>query len=140
MIDEGERLSCGSVVVRATESGWLTLMLRAYHNWDFPKGICEAGESPMDAAIREVGEETGIADIDFAWGDRSIDTGPYNRGKTARYYLARTNQESVEMGIAPELGRPEHHEFRWVNFDEAYDLSAPRVRIVVQWARQNIGT
>lgn len=140
MIDEGERLSCGSVVVRATESGWLTLMLRAYHNWDFPKGICEAGESPMDAAIREVGEETGIADIDFAWGDRSIDTGPYNRGKTARYYLARTNQESVEMGIAPELGRPEHHEFRWVNFDEAYDLSAPRVRIVVQWARQIIGT
>ena len=140
MNDEGDRLSCGSVIVREIESGWLTLMLRAYHNWDFPKGICEAGESPMNAAIREVGEETGIADIDFAWGDRSIDTGPYNRGKTARYYLARTNQESVEMGIAPELGRPEHHEFRWVNFDEAYDLSAPRVRIVVQWARQIIGT
>ncbi len=140
MNDEGDRLSCGAVIVRETESGWLTLVLRAYHNWDFPKGICEAGESPMDAAIREVGEETGIADIEFAWGDRSIDTGPYNRGKTARYYLARTNQEAVEMGIAPELGRPEHHEFRWVNFDEAYDLSAPRVRIVVQWARQIIGT
>ncbi len=140
MNGEGERLSCGSVVVREAESGWLTLMLRAYHNWDFPKGICEAGEAPMNAAIREVGEETGIADIDFAWGDRSIDTGPYNRGKTARYYLARTNQESVEMGIAPEIGRPEHHEFRWVNFDEAYDLSAPRVCIVVQWARQIIGT
>ncbi len=140
MNDEGDRLSCGAVIVRETESGWLTLVLRAYHNWDFPKGICEEGESPMDAAIREVGEETGIADIEFAWGDRSIDTGPYNRGKTARYYLARTNQEAVEMGIAPELGRPEHHEFRWVNFDEAYDLSAPRVRIVVQWARQIIGT
>ncbi len=138
--EEGDRLSCGAVIVRETDDGWLTLMLRAYHNWDFPKGICEEGESPMDAAIREVGEETGITDLDFAWGDRSTDPGPYNRGKTARYFLARTYQESVEMGIAPELGRPEHHEFRWIDFDEAYDLSAPRVRLVVQWARQIIGT
>ncbi len=140
MNDEGDRLSCGAVIVRETDDGWLTLMLRAYRNWDFPKGICEEGESPIDAAIREVGEETGITDLEFEWGDRSTDTGPYNRGKTARYYLAKTDRESVQMGIAPELGRPEHHEFRWVDFDEAYDLSAPRVRLVVQWARQIIGT
>ncbi len=140
MSDEGDRLSCGAVIVRETEDGWVTLMLRAYQNWDFPKGICEEGESPMDAAIREIGEETGITDLDFAWGERCTDTGPYNRGKTARYFLAKTGQESVEMGIAPELGRPEHHEYRWVDFDKAYDLSAPRVRLVVQWARQVIGT
>ena len=140
MSEEGDRLSCGAVIVRETEDGWVTLMLRAYHNWDFSKGICEEGESPMDAAIREIGEETGITDLEFAWGDRYTDTGPYNRGKTARYYLVKTSQESVEMGIAPELGRPEHHEYRWMNFDEAYDLSAPRVRLVVQWARQIIGT
>ncbi len=139
MSDEGDRLSCGAVIVRETEDGWVTLMLRAYHHWDFSKGICEEGESPMDAAIREIGEETGITDLEFAWGDRYTDTGPYNRGKTARYYVAKTSQESVEMGIAPELGRPEHHEYRWTNFDEAYDLSAPRVRLVVQWARQVIG-
>lgn len=140
MIDDGDRLSCGAVIARETGDGWVTLMLRAYHNWDFPKGICEDGESPIDAAIREVGEETSITELEFAWGDRNIDTGPYNRGKTARYYLARTGQEAVEMGIAPELGRPEHQEFRWVDFDGAYDLSAPRVRLVVQWARQIIGT
>lgn len=140
MDTEGGRLSCGAVIVREADHGWLTLMLRAYRNWDFPKGACEKSESPMEAAVREVAEETGITSLDFAWGDRCTDTGPYNRGKTARYYLARTSQELVEMGIAPELGRPEHHEFRWVNFDEAYDLSAPRVRQVVQWARQIIGT
>ena len=136
----GGRLSCGAVVVRETDDGWLTLMLRAYHNWDFPKGICEEGEAPMEAAMREVGEETGITDLEFTWGDRRLDTGPYNRGKTARYYLARTKQQAVEMGIAPELGRPEHHEYRWMDFDEAYDLAAPRVRLVIQWARQIIGT
>ena len=140
MNDEGDRLSCGAVIVREAENGWLTLMLRAYHNWDFPKGICEDGESPLDAAIREIGEETGITELEFDWGDRFTDTGPYNRGKTARYYLARTDQAEIEMGIAPELGRPEHHEYRWIDFDEAYDLSAPRVRLVVQWARQIIGT
>jgi 8-oxo-dGTP pyrophosphatase MutT (NUDIX family) len=137
--EASDKLSCGAVIVREMDSGWRTLMLRAYHNWDFPKGICEEGEAPMDAALREVAEETGIRDLDFAWGDRSTETGPYSRGKTARYYLARTNQESVEMGIAPGLGRPEHHEYRWVGFDEAYDLAAPRVRLVVQWARQIVG-
>ena len=115
-------------------------MLRAYRNWDFPKGLCEAGETPLDAAIREVGEETSIKALEFEWGDRHMETGPYNRGKTARYYLASTAQVDVEMGISPELGRPEHHEFRWVSFDEAYDASSPRVRTVVQWARQVIGT
>lgn len=139
MSDEAATLSCGAVVVRLTEAGWMTLMLRAYSNWDFPKGICEEGEAPLEAAIREVGEETGIGDLDFEWGERHTETGPYNRGKVARYYMARTAQEEVEMGISPELGQPEHHEYRWVSFDSAYDLAAPRVRLVVQWARQVIG-
>ena len=28
--------------------------------WTIPKGLCEAGESPLDAAIREFREETGF--------------------------------------------------------------------------------
>ena len=139
MTDEAEKLSCGAVIVRRTDDGWLTLMLRAYRNWDFPKGICEDGETSMQAALREVGEETGIAELNFDWGERHNDTGPYNRGKVARYYLARTESEDVEMGISPETGSPEHHEYRWMDFDQAYDLSAPRVRQVVQWARQIVG-
>jgi len=137
--DGGEQLSCGAVLVRQTDAGWVTLMLRAYRNWDFPKGMREDGETPQEAARREIGEETGIEDISFDWGDRFTDTGPYNRGKVARYYLARTDSEDVVMGISPVLGRPEHHEYSWMSFDEAYDISAPRVRQVVQWARQIIG-
>lgn len=140
MSDSARNLSCGAVVVRVAESGWQVLMLRAYKNWDFPKGMCEEGEQPMDAAVREVGEESGIDELLFDWGDRFMETGPYHRGKVARYYLAKTTQEKIVMGISPELGRPEHHEYRWLNFDEAHDLSAPRVRDVVIWARQVIGT
>ena len=132
-------LSCGAVVVRRTDDGWKTVLLRAFHNWDFPKGVREAGEEPMEAALREIGEETGIDDVVFEWGDRYFETGPYSKGKVARYYLGITVQEDVVMGISPETGEPEHHEWRWVSFDEAYDLSSPRVRGIVQWARQVIG-
>ncbi len=135
-----QKLSCGAVLARHTDSGWMTLMLRAFHHWDFPKGLRELGEEPMDAALREVQEETGIDDLEFDWGDRFFETGPYSRGKVARYYIAKTEQESVEMGISPETGEPEHQEWRWVSFDEAYDLGSPRVRQIVQWARQVIGT
>lgn len=135
-----DRLSCGVVVVRRDPEDWKTLMLRAYRNWDFPKGIREAGESSLDAAIREVGEETGIRDLDFAWGENFMDTGPYSRGKVARYYIAATRQVAIEMGISPETGQPEHHEARWFTFDEAWDITSPRVRDVVQWARNVIGT
>jgi bis(5'-nucleosidyl)-tetraphosphatase len=134
-----DRLSCGVVPVRRTDDGWRTLLLRAYRNWDFPKGLREVREEPLDAAVREVGEETGLHDLRFDWGDRHIDTGPYNRGKTARYYLARTDTAHITLGISPELGRPEHHEYRWVSFDEAHDLVSPRVREVVRWARQIAG-
>ena len=134
-----ERLSCGVVLARSQNGGWLTLMLRAYHHWDFPKGIRENGEESLQAAVRELYEETGIDDVTFDWGERFFETGPYSRGKTARYYLARTSTEDVVMGLSPETGAPEHHEWRWVSFDEAYDLASPRVRSVVQWARQIIG-
>jgi 8-oxo-dGTP pyrophosphatase MutT (NUDIX family) len=138
-LSEG-RLSCGVVLARPTGEGYMTLMLRAYHHWDFPKGLMEAGEEPVQAALRELREETGIATVEFEWGERSMDTGPYSRGKTARYYLARTDEEDVVLGPSPDTGQPEHHEWRWVSFDQAYDLASPRVREVVRWARQIIGT
>lgn len=132
-------LSCGIVLARETAEGVLTLMLRAYHHWDFPKGLREAGEEPLEAAQRELAEETGIEDIDMRWGERFMETGPYSRGKTARYYLAATTIADVTMGPSPDTGVPEHHEWRWVSFDEAYDMSSPRVRTVVSWGRQVIG-
>ena len=133
------KLSCGIVVVRETHHGWKTVLLRAFHHWDFPKGIREVGEDPMQAAVREVAEETGVVDVEFVWGDRYFETGPYSKGKIARYYLGSTQQEEIVMGISAETGEPEHHEWRWVSFDEAYDLASPRVREIVQWARQVVG-
>ena len=134
------KLSCGIVLARSVGPEWVTLMLRAYHHWDFPKGIRERGEEPLEAAKREVAEETGVTELSFDWGDRYFETGPYSRGKIARYFIAQTAQEDIVLGPSPETGKPEHSEWRWVSFDEAYDLGSPRVRQIVQWARQIIGT
>ena len=68
-MSETERLSCGFVLVRETEDGLKTLMLRAWHHWDFPKGLREEGEEAIGAAVREVGEETGIQDLNMDWGE-----------------------------------------------------------------------
>jgi 8-oxo-dGTP pyrophosphatase MutT (NUDIX family) len=48
--------SAGVVVVRRDGGGWRLLVLRAYRNWDFPKGMVEAGEAPARrAVIRKTG-------------------------------------------------------------------------------------
>lgn len=132
-------LSAGVVVVRQAAQGWLFLMLRAYRNWDFPKGLVETGEDPLSAACREVTEETLISDLRFNWGETYFETAPYSRNKVARYYVAQTSSESVTLPVRPELGRPEHHECRWVDLEEALALASPRVDPVIRWAAATIG-
>jgi 8-oxo-dGTP pyrophosphatase MutT (NUDIX family) len=127
-------LSCGAVVVRETPQGRRLLMLRAFSHWDFPKGLLESGEDSKQAAIREVREETTLDDLSFPWGEEFFDSGPYSRGKTARYYLALTRRSDVAIHPNPETGRPEHAEFRWLTADEALGLASPRVRVVIEWA------
>jgi 8-oxo-dGTP pyrophosphatase MutT (NUDIX family) len=127
------------VVVRRAEEGWLYLLLRAFNHWDFPKGMVESGEEPLAAAIREVREESLIDDLEFDWGEASTQTGPYSAGKVARYYLARTHTTAITLPFNAEIGRPEHNEYRWVDYDEAIELVSPRVRPVVQWAAQALG-
>jgi len=131
-------LSAGVVPVRFVEGERRYLLLRAFQYWDFPKGKVEPGEGPLEAARREVEEEAGITALDFRWGYAAYETGPYGRGKVARYYLAETPTRKVVLGFNPELGRPEHHEYRWVTPREAYRLASPRVREVLDWAEAQI--
>jgi len=132
-------LSCGAVVVRETPQGWRFLLLRAFGHWDFPKGLAENGEEPMHAALREIHEETTLDDLSFPWGDEFFETGPYSRGKVARYYLARTEHGNVAILPNPDTGRPEHVEFRWCTLAEARRLAAPRVKDVIGWAEGRLG-
>jgi bis(5'-nucleosidyl)-tetraphosphatase len=128
-------LSAGIIIVKKNDTEWKYLLLRAFSYWDFPKGIVESGESPVEAARREVKEETTLNNLDFRWGYDYRETEPYNRGKVARYYIAETKDSHVSLPVNPHIGRPEHDEYRWVSYEEAVSLVAPRVRPALEWAR-----
>lgn len=133
-------LSAGVIPVRREESSWKVLFLRAFRNWDFPKGVVEPGEDPLDAAKREVAEETGITDLDFRWGLAYRETRPYSGGrKKARYYIAETRSSRVVFSVNPEIRRPEHHEYRWLAFHEIRGLAPERLLDVVEWAEKITG-
>ncbi len=53
-----KRISCGVVVT----DGARLLLGHASRSprWDIPKGVAEPGEPLLDAAVRELGEETGL--------------------------------------------------------------------------------
>jgi 8-oxo-dGTP pyrophosphatase MutT (NUDIX family) len=128
-------LSAGVVVVRRVDDEWRVLLLRAYKNWDCPKGVVEPGEEPIATARREVREETTIDDLEFRWGEEFTETPPYSKNKVARYYLGTTRQEIVKLPVNPDLGMPEHHEFRWLAFADAASIVVPRIAAVFEWAR-----
>jgi 8-oxo-dGTP pyrophosphatase MutT (NUDIX family) len=132
-------MSAGVVVLRKTSDGWRVLLLRVYNYWDFPKGRVEAGETPLTTAKRETREETTIEDLEFAWGETHLDTVPYGRDKkVARYFVARTATEKVFLPVNPELGKPEHHEWRWCDWITAEQLVPERLSPVLRWAQEII--
>lgn len=55
--------AAGGVVWRTTAKGRVKILVvhrPAYDDWSLPKGKLEPGERPLDAALREVREETGL--------------------------------------------------------------------------------
>jgi 8-oxo-dGTP pyrophosphatase MutT (NUDIX family) len=131
--------SAGIVIFRM-DGAARCLLLRAYRNWDFPKGMIEPDETPWLTARREVREETGITKIRFPWGEEYRETEPYGKGKIARYYLAMTDEFDVLLPINPELGRPEHHEFRWTECSDAQKLLPERLHSILDWACNRVST
>ena len=131
-------LSAGVVIVRRFDDQYRYLLLRAGNYWDFSKGMVEPGEDPLAAAIREVAEETTLTHLDFRWGHPFIETEPYGKNKIARYYLAESPEGEVFLPITEELGKPEHDEFRWMEYDTARGLLVPRVAVILSWAEKNI--
>ncbi|MBC7662336.1 MAG: NUDIX hydrolase [Caulobacter sp.] len=51
--------------------------------WDLPKGVCDPGEAPRGAAVREAGEEAGLR----VRGDRRADLGEFDYLPAKRLHL-----------------------------------------------------
>jgi bis(5'-nucleosidyl)-tetraphosphatase len=131
--------SYGIVPVAIDANGeHLFLILRAFKNWDFPKGGPDYGEQPIQTAIREFTEETSIPNIDLKWGDSFKETEIYSKGKVATYFLGSITQQGITLPINSELGKPEHDEYRWVKKSEASELLPARLHPILEWATTTI--
>ena len=117
----------------------LYLLLRCYSYWDFPKGGIQGNESPLEAARRELEEETTLTEAELQWGEEFRETPVYANGKVARYYVGVVKRLDISLPINPLLGRAEHQEFRWVTYREAVKLINPRVLAILDWARRVTG-
>lgn len=135
------KIAAGIIPVRKVDLRFEFLLLRCFSYWDFPKGEIEDHEDPWEAALRELKEETGITQIKLNWGKAFCETEVYSKGKIARYYLVETNAQSkIELLPNPETGIIEHHEYRWVDFDQANTLIVPRLQKILVWANQLISS
>lgn len=118
--------SAGGVVLGT--DGKIVLVEQHGNSWSFPKGRVEAGETQLQAARREIHEETGISDLEFV-----CELGSYER-----YSIGKDGtSEKVEDGLRKRTlflfttiqsdfqsrdPNGEVTKVRWVTLDEALTL------------------
>jgi ADP-ribose pyrophosphatase YjhB (NUDIX family) len=57
--------TAGAVIYRVEDSELEILMIQdAYERWTIPKGHIEPGETAQETAVREVGEEAGVKNVE----------------------------------------------------------------------------
>lgn len=94
-----------------------------YHEYIFPKGTIEAGETKQETAVREVFEETGyLTDILAPLGDLKYDfTDDRVRVvKTVHYYLMAP--KDPKEAPQPNLQEDEYIHAKWATISEAIDI------------------
>ncbi len=140
MTEARQKTSAGGVVVRKEGALELCLIRPVGRTvWGLPKGGLEAGETPEQAALREVSEETGIQGvIDEKLG--FIDYTFYARGQSGRVH--KTVHYFLMHAVGGDTGRHDHEvsEARWATFREALRLMTyPNERDIVRRAAATLG-
>ena len=129
--------SAGIIVIDKTTDEATVLCVRAYSNWDFPKGQLDKGESHIEAAVRELEEETTLTLSDIKLNGLqapSVKYGSGSRKKEATYFLAdRISSKDPFLPVSPELGKPENDEYRWVPVSKLSKLMPSRLSPVVDY-------
>lgn len=115
--------TAGGIVLNA--KGQVAVVNQDHVSWSLPKGHIEEGEKPVEAAVREIEEETGITQLElieefqpyerFKIGQDGIGEDKSDK-KIIHMFLFTTNQTE----FAPT--DPRHSEVRWVEIDQVADL------------------
>ena len=119
-----KQVVAGFVVYRKTTDGIKFLMLyRRGNYWNFPKGHFKPGERTIDAALRELEEETGIkkSELRIVPNFRGYERFFFKIGNQGIYdtvilFLAETHK--AEIKIEPR----EHSGFGWFLYRDAINV------------------
>lgn len=111
--------SAGIVVYYGDPKATIEYLILHYASghWDFPKGKLEADETVVDAAIRELKEETGLTvDLDTNF-ERKLHYFFRNKqgeliSKTVTLFVGQTQSKQVILS-------DEHIGYSWLSFQEA---------------------
>jgi 8-oxo-dGTP pyrophosphatase MutT (NUDIX family) len=132
-----KRLSCG-VVILNDQAELLLCHVTGQAHWDLPKGGLNDGETPLQAALRETREETGLL-LD---GHALLDLGqmPYRSRKDLHLFATRlprldTNAlwcESAFSDLISGQRRPEMDGYGWFAFDAVASRCTRRMAVVLQ--------
>jgi 8-oxo-dGTP diphosphatase len=106
--------AAGGVVWRPAEDGGVETAVvhrPKYDDWSLPKGKLDAGEHPLTAAVREIGEETGLSVLA---GRRTVQT----------HYRVSQGVKRVDYWLMQAVGgqfepNSEVDELRWLPPDKA---------------------
>ena len=132
----GRRISCGVVVINDAAE-LLLCHVTGQNHWDLPKGGPNEGETPLQAALRETREETGLA-LD-ASGLLDLGRMPYRARKDLHLFAARLHRidpgllscESRFSDSATGARLPEMDGFGWFPFSQIPRLCSAKLAAVL---------
>lgn len=110
--------------------------------WQMPQGGVDPGETPRDAALRELWEETGVTADKVRVEAETEEWLPYDlphdlvpklwkgryRGQDQKWFLMRFSGKDSDVNIATK--HPEFSEWKWLAADQLVDQIVPFKREV----------
>lgn len=132
------------MVFRRTGATVDFLLIRdPYENWGLPKGHIEGGESPEEAALREVEEETGLCELKVIAQLPTIDWFFRNRGKLVHkfchfFLLECAGGDAVpqaDEGITDCVWKPTDVALQTVSYANAREVMRAAAELLQQLER-----